>query len=269
MFSFLISLHFLCFSASAQKPNQLFWRPLKSDQEKKKKEDKSNVRNSYTAQELLDEANRQLEKNQHTKALDNFTMLRNYFRDDPLSIEAELGIAEVYKDRGDYDLARFAFDDFRKLHPRHPKLDYVEYQIGLMQYQKSSKYAGRDQSWTQSAISIWNNYENIYPNSTHKEDVLEIRSIATTRLVKREFQIATFYKKRKAWESVRRRSEFLIRNYPNTDYKQETLILLVEAYTWQKRDDDAKLIIDTLATVSEEAASEAQKKHSSIQNKRD
>ena len=55
-------------------------------------------------------------------------MLRWGFRDDPLSAEAELGIAEVYKDRGDY-AARFAFDDFRKLHPRQSRLDYVDYQM--------------------------------------------------------------------------------------------------------------------------------------------
>jgi outer membrane protein assembly factor BamD len=258
------------FDSAAQKPNQLFWRPLKSDSKREEeKERKKDVRNSYTAQELYDEANQQLEKNQHTKALDNFTMLRNYFRDDPLSIDAELGIAEVYKDRGDYDLARFAFDDFRKLHPRHPKLDYVEYQIGLMQYQKASKYSGRDQSWTQSALTIWNNYENIYPNSSFTEDVLEIRTTAMSRLAKREFQIATFYKKRKAWESVRRRSEFLVRNYPEAGYKEQALLLLVEAYSWQNRDDDALLIIDTLATFSEESASEAKKKHNSIKMKRD
>ena len=266
MYSILTLLFVFCSQSIAQKPNQIMWRPLKSDKEEK--DSKKNIRNSYTAQELFDEANRLLDKNQHTKALDNFTMLRNYFRDDPLSIEAELGIAEVYKDRGDYDLARFAFDDFRKLHPRHPKLDYVDYQIGLMQYQKSSKYSGRDQSWTQSAVAIWHNYENLYPNSTYKEEVLTIRDVAVDRLAKRELQIAIFYKKRKAWEAVRRRSEYLIRNYPDSTYKQQALILLVEAYTWQNRDDDATLIIDTISTLSQEDAEDAKRKHLHIKNKR-
>ena len=128
MFLFFTSIQMLCSTGYAQKPNQLFGRPIKSTEQPRKTKE-----NTYTAQELFDLAHENLDRNQHTKALDNFTMLRNYFRDDPLSIEAELGIAEVYKDRGDYDLARFAFDDFRKLHPRHPKSDYVDFQIGLMQ----------------------------------------------------------------------------------------------------------------------------------------
>ena len=258
------TFHLFCSIGFSQKPNQLFMRSQKST-----KSERKNELNKYTAQELYDLAQHNLEKNNHTKALEHFTTLRNYFRDDPLSIEAELGIAEVYKDRGDYDLARFAFDDFRKLHPRHPKLDYVDFQVGMMQYQKASRRAGRDQSWTQSALSFWDNYEYRYPNSSYKEEVLEIRQIAINRMAKREYQIAMFYKKRKAWESVRRRSEFLIRNYPDSEYKQKALLLLVEAYSWQNRDEEAQLIIETLGATSEELSGEAQKKQSLIQKKRE
>ena len=45
-------------------------------------------------------------------------------------------------------------------------------------------------------------------------------------------------------------------------------MLLVEAYTWQNRDDDATLIIDTISTLSQEDAEDAKKKHLYIKNKR-
>ena len=49
-----------------------------------------------TVQEQYDLGQKYLRRGYYTKALDQFTLIRNYYRDDPLSMKAELAIADVY-----------------------------------------------------------------------------------------------------------------------------------------------------------------------------
>ena len=178
-----------------------------------------------TAQQLYDEGIEALERNRHTKALEHFTDIRNHFRDDQLSIDAELAIADVYFDRGDWDLARVAYDDFRRLHPRHKRRDYVDYQIGLMLYKKAPKYAGRDQTWTEQALYNWRSFEKNYPQSSYTEELLLKRTELEERLALKELQIAEFYEQRVAWEAVYRRSKGLLSKYPQSTHRYAALEL--------------------------------------------
>ncbi|MBM76809.1 MAG: hypothetical protein CMK59_15490 [Proteobacteria bacterium] len=195
-----------------------------------------------TAQQLYDEGIHALEKNRHTKALESFSTLRNHFRDDQLSIDAELGIADVYFDRGDWDLARVAYDDFRRLHPRHKKRDYVDYQIGLMLYKKAPRYAGRDQTWTEQALYNWRSFEKNHPQSTYTEDLLEKRGELEERLALKELQIAEFYEQREAWESVYRRSQGLLKQYPTSMYRHSALELYLLSEALKKAPQSSDLL---------------------------
>ena len=176
-----------------------------------------------TAQQLYDEGLKALDSNRHTKALEAFTDIRNHFRDDQLSIDAELAIADVYFDRGDWDLARVAYDDFRRLHPRHKRRDYVDYQIGLMLYKKAPRYAGRDQTWTEQALYNWRSFEKNYPQSSYTEELLSKRTELEERLALKELQIAEFYEQRAAWEAVYRRSKKLLSMYPQSTHRYDAL----------------------------------------------
>jgi len=184
-----------------------------------------------TAQQLYDDGIEALERNRHTKALEAFTDIRNHFRDDQLSIDAELAIADVYFDRGDWDLARVAYDDFRRLHPRHKNRDYVDYQIGLMLYKKAPKYAGRDQTWTEQALYNWRSFEKNYPQSSYTEELLSKRNELEERLALKELQIAEFYEQRAAWESVYRRSKGLLSTFPESTYRGAALELYLLSET--------------------------------------
>ena len=63
-------------------------------------------------------------------ALENFNRVRNYHRDDPISVKAQLAIADVHFKQRDFEQARFAYEEFATYHPRHENLDYVTFRIG-------------------------------------------------------------------------------------------------------------------------------------------
>jgi len=169
----------------------------------------------------------------YTKALEQFNRLRNYHRDDPASVKAELQIAEIYFKQSDFDQARYAYEDFARLHPRHPDLDLVTYRLGLAIWKRAPSAAGRDQTATRRAISTWSGFETRFPESEHLAEVSENLDIARERLARKELWVARFYAKRDAWGAVRGRCDELLHSYPDADVAPEALSLAARAaHAW-------------------------------------
>ena len=90
------------------------------------------ARKKLTVQDQYELGLRYLNRGYYAKSLETFNRIRNYHRDDPLSVKAELAIADVYFKKREWDQARLAYEDFMRMHPRHPDLDYVTYRVGAL-----------------------------------------------------------------------------------------------------------------------------------------
>jgi len=186
-----------------------------------------------TAEELYTQGLRALQRGYYTRALELFTRVRNYHRDDPLSVKAQLAIADVYFRKGDMAQARFAYEEFASYHPRHEHLDYVTYRIGLSIYRDAPVFAGRDQTTTRGAVNVWTGFESRFPDSEYVDDVRTLRQRARNRLARKELYIARFYADREAWGAVRDRTEYLLRRYPDTEPVPEALAWMGRAmHAW-------------------------------------
>jgi len=213
------------------------------------------------AQEQYDMGQKYMDRGNYTKAVEYFNIVRNYYRDDPLAQMAELAIADVYFKKTEWDLARYSYDDFRRRYPRHEKVDYATYQIGMTLYKKAPKFAGRDQKWTAQAIQSWQGFEKRFPESEYRPEVEEKRTECIERLAKKELQIAEFYAKRKAWEAVRRRAEGLLNDYPNSEFRLQAKVLLVQALIELDRLDEIKNLWKQLQAESPEQADTLKRKY--------
>ena len=129
-----------------------------------------------------------LRRGYYVKAMEQFNRIRNYHRDDPYAVKAELAIADLYYDKGDWDQARLAYMDFQRSHPRHEELDYVVYRIGLTLYRKAPKIAARDQVWTRQTVNQWTGYTTRFPDSSHREEVEEKLLECQERLAKKSHE---------------------------------------------------------------------------------
>lgn len=186
-----------------------------------------------TASGIYEDGLRYLKRGYFSKALETFQRVRTYYRDDPASVLAQLAIADVHFRKGDYEQARYAYDEFATYHPRHEAMDYVVYRIGLSVYKRAPKMAGRDQAATRSAVNAWAGYEVRFPDSQYLTDVQELRTRSRERLAHKELQIAQFYAQRDAWGAVRGRCEGLAQRYSDTEAMEPALALLSEAlHAW-------------------------------------
>ena len=129
------------------------------------------VAHAMSPQERYELGQKYMRRGYYQKAMEHFSVLRNSHRDSDFSTKAELAMADVYFKQGEYDLARVAYEDFSRLHPRHSDLDYAVYRLGLSHYRKASRIAARDQTWTQQAVHAWANFSRRFPDSEYAEEV--------------------------------------------------------------------------------------------------
>lgn len=193
---------------------------------------------SASPQTLYEKGLRHMKRGYFTKALEEFNRVRNYHRDDPLSVKAQLAIAEVHYKKGDYEQARYAFEEFAAYHPRHEDLDYVTWMIGMSVYKRAPKFAGRDQTATKGAVNVWTGFDTRFPESQYAADVERLRERGRARLAAKELQVAEFYARRDAWGSARSRCAYGLRRYPDTEHSPRMLALLGTAmHAWGSTDE--------------------------------
>ena len=206
-----------------------------------------------TAQQHYDLGVRYMKRGYYTKAIEEFNRVRNFYRDDPASLKAEIAIADMHFEKGEFEPARLAYEDFARLHPRHEDMDYVVYRIGLCHYKRAPRVAGRDQSSTRQALMVWTGFSERFPSSEHLADVQEMQLKAKDRLARKELDIARFYARRGAWQATQRRAEGLVRKYPDSRYAEEAEALLAEAWFERGAVTQAQAVREDLAQAHPES----------------
>ncbi len=201
-----------------------------------------------TAEELYEQGLRQMRRGYHTKALESFNRVRNYHRDDPVSVKAQLAIGDLQFKRGDYEQAKFTYEEFAALHPRHEDLDYVTWRIGQSIWKGAPKLAGRDQSATRQAVTVWTGFDARFPDSEHRDQVDKLLDKGRERLARKELYIAKFYAREKSWGAVRGRAEYLVRKYPDVPQVEEALEVLGRSLHAWGEVDEARAVRERLAS---------------------
>lgn len=209
--------------------------------------DISVVSSGREPREIYAHGEKMLKAGLYDKAMSDFQELRNFHRDDPLSVRAQLSLAEIRFKKGEYDEARYAYEEFLQYHPRHPDLDFVVYRIGLSIWKRAPKLAGRDQSLSKAAVNRWSGFAQRFPQSTYIPSVERLSQRGLDRVAGKELFIARFYAKRKAWRAVEGRAGDLIARYPTASHADEAMAMLIRAYHAGGRTDEAAAVRARLA----------------------
>ena len=217
-------------------------------------------RRTLTVQDQYELGLKHLKRGYYVKALEQFNRIRNYHRDDPLAVKAELAIADVYFKKHEWDQARDAYEDFLRWHPRHEDADYVVFRIGMSMYRKSNKVAARDQSWTVRAADTWTGYGTRFTESEHIAEVEEKLTECRERLGKKELIIAEFYRRRKAWVAVEGRAAGVLANHASTESLPAAMGLLAEAHAWLGDEAQAQELLTRLEALSSREAARARRR---------
>jgi outer membrane protein assembly factor BamD len=178
-------------------------------------------------------------KGKYSDATEIFTKLKDYFPSDDLyAPKADIRIADCYFFRKEYPEASTRYMEFKKQHPFHPDVPYVEYQVGLCYYrQVLSK--DRDQKATVRALTAFQNVVANYPDSIFAQKAQEKIIFCRRRLAENELYIAQFYLRQGKYEAAEKRSVTTLAKYPASGVDDQALYFLALALHKQERNTEA------------------------------
>lgn len=171
-------------------------------------------------------------------AIQKYNEVKNRFPYSSLATTAELAVADLYYKIESYAEAQVSYQNFRDLHPKHAKIDYVVFQIAMSFYQQLPETVDRDLTLANDAIYHFNELIKSYPNSEHVAKAKEMREKSFEMLADKELYIADFYFKREEYNSALIRYESSLKKYP--DVTSEPRALLGAARSAGKLNESSK-----------------------------
>lgn len=146
-------------------------------------------------------------------ALQKYADVKNKFPYSSLATAAELAIADVQYKRESYPEAQVAYQNFRDLHPKHAKIDYVIFRIGMSYFLQLPETIDRDLSLAHDAIYTFNEITKSFPYSEYFKEAKEKTEKAYIMLTEKELYIADFYFKQEKYDSALGRYENAYNKY--------------------------------------------------------
>lgn len=146
-------------------------------------------------------------------AIQKYSDVRNKFPYSTLATDAELAVADVYYKKESFQEAQLSYQNFRDLHPKHPRIDYVIYKTAMSYYMQLPDTIDRDLSTGADAIYHFTEIIKLFPKSEYTKEALENRNDTFKRLAEKELYIADFYMKQKSYMAALRRYEGMLKKY--------------------------------------------------------
>lgn len=199
------------------------------------------------AEEIYDKAREYLVGGAPQQALELYREIQSRYPFTDYATQAELeSIAAQYR-AYQYEAAISGADRFIKQHPRHPRIDYVYYLRGMINYEQvggDSLLGGdsiqRDPTHLRQAFTDFNVLIRNFPDSPYNKDA-QLRMIEIKhRLAKHDLRIAEYYLRRRAWVAASRRAEIIIEKYQGSDSVPRALEIMEHSYRKLELEDLAQ-----------------------------
>jgi outer membrane protein assembly factor BamD len=187
-------------------------------------------------------------KRDYEDAKKKFEELKSSFPDSPpFTVWAELKMADSQFLLRNYVEAIAAYEEFKKVHPSHEEMPYVQYQIGLAYYNQMLT-PDRDQTSSAKALSAFEYLVATYPPSLFTEKAKEKIDVCKSRLAGHEFCIGDYYYQREKYQAAAARFEGLLEKYPGMEGEDHTLLLLAKSYLELEQVEKARQRLNQLVT---------------------
>ncbi len=181
----------------------------------------------------------ELEKDErYEESLTQYRDVKNRFPYSRYAVASELQIAEIQFKKEAFIEAQGAYQLFKELHPRHEKIDYVTYQVGLSIYNQLPDTVDRDLSLAPLAIKEFDVLLRDFPNSKFAPLAKEKRIEIINKLAEKELYIADFYYRTQAWQYAISRYEKFLQEYGGHEKRAHSYLRASQAA--EKMGDEKK-----------------------------
>ncbi len=140
---------------------------------------------------LYQDGERFFKEGRYEDAIAQWKKVKETYQSQELTTRTELNIANAYFLNKDYIEAAAGYDDFRKLHPKHPQADFALYRQG-MSYYNQIHGIDTDQTPVKNAQMTFASYLKLYPAGPQLAEVQEKNRDCRDKEMQYELYVSTF-----------------------------------------------------------------------------
>jgi len=200
--------------------------------------------------QLYAEAHKALVNGSMERAQTDYKRLISRFPYGPYTEQAQLDLVYAQYKSGKFDDATSTVERFIRTYPTHRHVDYAYYMKALINFNRDNAILSRlarldtsqrDQGSPRQSFNDFADLIRRFPNSRYAPDARQRMVYLREELAKHEIGVGLYYLERKAYVAAANRGQYVIVNFPQSQYDGDALALMAEAY---KRLGDTKLSDD-------------------------
>lgn len=209
----------------------------------------------WSAEKLYNEAMDEMSSSNWNKAGKLFEKLEARYPYGTYAQQGQLELAYAYYKDTEPAQALSACDQFIKVYPNHPNVDYAYYLKGLVNFNDDLGIFGnlvaqdvteRDSKAARESFDSFKVLVQKFPDSRYSKDATARMNYLVNALASNSVHIARFYLRRGAYVAAVNRTQYSMLNYPDAPANEEGLAIMVEAYgklgEKQLRDDAQRVL---------------------------
>jgi len=193
----------------------------------------------WSASKLYSEAREELSVANYEKAIQYFEKLEARYPFGTYAQQAQMEIAYAHYRQGDQAQALAAVERFIKLHPNHPKVDYMYYLRGLINFNDKVGFLNflarqdpseRDPKAARDAFDSFKQLAERFPDSIYTRDAIARMKYLVNAMAQYEVHVAKYYYRRGAYLAAANRAQRAVTEYRDAPAIEEALSLMVRSY---------------------------------------
>ena len=181
------------------------------------------------ADQLYKEGEQFFQDGKYTDAIAQWKKVKETYQSPELTTKAELNIADAYFLNDDFIEAAAGYEDFRKLHPKHPQADFALYRQGMSYYNQIHSI-DTDQTPVKNAQMTFASYITLYPAGAQLAEAQEKNRDCRDKQLQYELYVGRFYLKTDAYKAAIARFEESLKMFTDAARRDEVLYYLGRAY---------------------------------------
>ena len=178
---------------------------------------------------LYKEGEQFFQDGRYEDAIAQWKKVKESYQSPELTTKAELNIADAYFLNSDFIEAAAGYEDFRKLHPKHPQADFALYRQGLSYFNQIHSI-DTDQTPVKNAQAAFDSYLVLYPAGTHLAEAQDKYRECRDKQLQYEIYVGRFYLKTGSFKAAIARFEESLKVFTDSSRRDEVLFYLGRAY---------------------------------------
>ncbi|MEP6907972.1 MAG: outer membrane protein assembly factor BamD [Pseudoxanthomonas sp.] len=203
------------------------------------KKDKDSVEGK-PVEEIYEKAHASMVKGNWDRAEITFRQLIAQYPYGPYTEQAMMETAYAQFKSGKMEDTVSSVDRFIRTYPTQRNVPYMYYLRGLANSGRDTVFlqkvwkldaSRRDLATPMQAYNDLNLMSERYPNSRYSADARQRMVVLRNLFARHELDTALYYLRRDAWVPAAARGKYLLETYPQSEYQNDAVAVLAEAYT--------------------------------------